>query len=135
MFQKKVDPKELRRTKPTLRILVCGDRNWTDFDLIEKVLREYEPSTIIHGAARGADSIAGEVGRKLGCHVVEYPANWLAFGKAAGPIRNKEMLEKGTPDLVLAFHSDIGQSKGTLHMVNIAAAARVPTRVVKGRDE
>lgn len=132
-FSKTLDPKELGRTKP-LRILVCGDRSWTDRDLIKKVLSEYLPKTIIHGAARGADTIAGEVGKELGCHVASYPANWAKFGKRAGPIRNQTMLDHSTPDFVLAFHSDIGQSKGTLHMTKIATAKGIPVRIVKGRD-
>lgn len=44
------------------------------------------------------------------------------------------MLDEGTPDLVLAFHSDLGQSKGTLHMTKIATAKGVLVRIVKGRD-
>ncbi len=104
-------------TKKTLRILVCGDRRWEDRETIEKVLGEYLPSTVVHGACRGADTIAGEVARELGCHVVSYPAKWTEFGKGAGPIRNQKMLEETTPDLVLAFHEDLGRSKGTLHMI------------------
>jgi hypothetical protein len=49
-------------------------------------------TTIIHGAARGADSIAGDVAAELGFTVRAYPADWSAHGRAAGPIRNAAML-------------------------------------------
>lgn len=122
-----------KRTKP-FRILVCGDREWADRETIRKVLGEYLPDSIVHGACPGADTIGGEVGRELGCHVLSYPANWEAFGRRAGPIRNQAMLEHSTPDLVLAFHSDLGRSKGTLHMIRIATEKGIPVRTIKGED-
>jgi hypothetical protein len=33
----------------------------------------------------------------------EYKAKWDKYGKSAGPIRNKKMLDEGKPDLVFAF--------------------------------
>ena len=104
-----------------LRMLICGDRDWTDKDTIKKVMMNFPLGTIvIHGGARGADSLAGIVAKELGLHVVVYKADWARFGKAAGPIRNAEMLEDGKPDGVIAFHHDIRKSKGTAHMVKIA---------------
>jgi hypothetical protein len=41
-----------------MRILVCGDREWTDEALVRQVLREQNPSLIIEGGARGADTCA-----------------------------------------------------------------------------
>jgi hypothetical protein len=43
--------------------------------------------------------------------------------------RPEAMLRLTSPDLVLAFHPDITQSKGTKHMVGIAEAAGVPVKV------
>jgi hypothetical protein len=83
---------------------------------------------IIHGAAKGADTIAGNIANKLGFQVVSVPAEWEKYGRAAGPIRNKIMLNM-EPDLVLAFHSDIENSKGTKNMVEIARKKGVETIV------
>lgn len=114
-----------------MRVLVCGDRNWINRDLIYRDLFDLPRGeiTIIHGAARGADSIAGEVAKELGYKVEAYPADWEKHGRAAGPIRNKKMLEEGKPNLVLAFHNDLESSKGTKHMVKIAREAKVPVLV------
>ena len=112
-----------------MKVLVCGDRHWTGWAAIQRELGKLPiGATIIHGAAKGADSIAGIIGVRLGLSVKVYPAQWEQFGRAAGPIRNKWMLDAG-PDLVLAFHSDIRQSKGTANMIAIAKKAGVEVRL------
>lgn len=115
-------------------ILVTGDRNWTIENEAQKIIvwtllhgfREQQP-TVVHGAARGVDSIADEHAKALGYDVHPHPANWDEFHKAAGPIRNQEMLDEEHPDIVLAFHDDLTHSKGTKDMVNKAVKAQVPT--------
>jgi len=109
-----------------MKLLICGDRNWKDEKLIEDVLRMFstENPLIIHGAARGADTIAGNVAKKLGLEVQAFPANWELYGKAAGAIRNTRML-KENPELVIAFHDSIGRSKGTLNMIRQAQKAGI----------
>lgn len=66
-------------------VLICGDRDWIDEEPIEKRLSQLPAGTvIIHGAARGADTIAGMVAERLGFKVVPYPAQWTLYGKGAG---------------------------------------------------
>jgi hypothetical protein len=77
---------------------------------------------IVHGAAKGLDTIAGQVARELGYDVVPHEAEWSTYGRAAGPIRNQQMLEE-RPNLVLAFHDDLLSSKGTKDMVKRALKA------------
>ena len=72
--------------------------------------------TIIEGAATGVDSAAADFAICNYCHVVEYPADWAKHGHAAGPIRNKKMVDEGKPDLVIAFPG----GKGTENMVGYA---------------
>ena len=116
-------------------ILFCGDRNWTATQPILDALHRFNPEhdTIMHGAARGADSIAGRLATDLGFAVRIFPANWELYNKAAGFIRNKQMLDQN-PDLVLAFHPDINLSKGTKHMVRIARAKGTPVEVFSDRE-
>jgi hypothetical protein len=64
----------------------------------------------------------------LGLRVEEYPAQWHRYGQAAGPIRNQEMLKTGI-HLVLAFHPNLSESKGTKDMVTRAASAGVPVHI------
>lgn len=117
-----------------MRILVCGDRNWTDEATILRRLEEYRPIArevvVIHGAARGADTLGRAIAEGLGYRILGFPANWRRYGRAAGPIRNQQMLDEGRPDLVLAFHNDIQNSRGTRDMVARARLAGIPVEVI-----
>jgi len=107
-----------------MRVLVTGDRNFTDGTFVRDVLVEFqrrsglppEQLVLIHGGARGADTLAGHHATLLEWSVECYPANWNEHGKAAGPIRNKQMLDSGI-DVCLAFHNNIVDSKGTANMI------------------
>ncbi len=85
---------------------------------------------IIHGAANGADTIAGMAAKELGLEVMEFPAEWSKHGKRAGPIRNQQMLDEGRPNGVIAFHEDISRSKGTKHMIKIAKKNNIPVLIL-----
>ncbi len=102
-----------------IRILICGGREFSDRTLLEQALEAYKGAVVIHGAARGADTLAEEWALKHGKGVHRFPANWQRDGKAAGPIRNQAMLDKGRPDMVIAFPG----GRGTADMVRRAKAA------------
>lgn len=112
------------------KILVCGGRDYTDTMKITKVLadltQEFGKCVIIHGGARGADSLAAGIARKFGWWEWRCPADWDKHGYSAGPIRNKEMVELAQPDLVVAFPG----GKGTAHMVNYAKSHGLETRII-----
>jgi hypothetical protein len=111
------------------RILVCGSRNWTDKARIRRVLLEYMPPAdcdepvVIHGNARGADKLAGDIAMRMGFWVESHPANWTKHGKKAGPIRNRQMMDR-RPDLVIAF----GEGRGTQDTVDEAKRRGIPVR-------
>lgn len=111
-----------------MRILVCGGRDYSDSTLVNAVLDEYVHAgtlgTIIEGCARGADSLAETYGTYWRIPVEHFPADWDKHGKAAGPIRNKQMLDEGKPDLVVAFPG----GRGTANMIEQAERAGVPVR-------
>lgn len=86
-------------------------------------LKPDELECVIHGAARGADSLAGLWAKQRGVPEWAFPAQWDIFGKAAGPMRNKQMLDEGKPTHVLAFPG----GSGTRHMVSIALSAGIWT--------
>lgn len=122
-----------------MRVLVCGSRWYNDYfavrDILDKLHEEHNITEIIHGAARGADTCAAEwamnrstsIGEAMGIRA--FPADWEKYGKAAGPIRNKQMLDEGKPDLVIAFLAK--DSRGTKNMVDQANAAGVPVKIVE----
>ena len=110
------------------RVLVCGSRDWTDEQSIRAwlcQLQDWGYDTVIEGECRGADMIARDEAERLGMTVLPFPARWELYHKAAGAIRNKQMLDEGKPNLVLAFHHDIDSSKGTRLMVRLAQEAGV----------
>ena len=101
-----------------MRVLVCGGRKYTNREHIHNTLCDIDaergPITrVIHGGATGADDEA--------IKHIPFVAEWHKHGRAAGPIRNKRMLEEGKPDLVVAFPG----GKGTANMVKIAESAGV----------
>lgn len=101
-----------------MKVLVCGSRDFNDYKQLEEVLDGISISTILHGAARGADTLAGEYASRHGIDCISFPADWDQYGKSAGPLRNIKMLTEGNPDLVVA---SVGpNSIGTKHMVKIA---------------
>jgi len=115
-----------------MRIIVAGDRNWKRMDIIERELKKFPSGTIvIHGDAKGADTLGGFVADKLGFKVIPFPAKWKIYGKGAGPIRNQQMLDEGKPDMVLAFHENINESKGTKDMVNRARGIGIKVEIIK----
>lgn len=103
-----------------MRVLVCGGRDFADANLLSRVLnnlhQQHVFSRLIQGGARGADWLAAEWAVANGVPVSSFPAAWDKYGKSAGAIRNAEMLDKGKPDLVVAFPG----GRGTAHMVSIA---------------
>lgn len=113
--------------KPKI-VLVCGNRKWLNRSLIEsKLIRFYKDTKIIHGGATGADSLAGSIAEHLGYKVTVFRADWEAHGCAAGPIRNRKMLDT-KPDLVLAFYH--GPCKGTADCVAEAMRRGIPVELV-----
>lgn len=105
-----------------MRVLVCGGREFTNVEVLEACLDAVHLGNrgpielLIHGAARGADTMAGQWALRRGIACVAYEADWEREGRAAGPIRNKRMLDEGMPDLVVAFPG----GRGTANMIRQA---------------
>lgn len=118
-----------------MKVLVCGDRNWHNRFVIRKVLQiiKDDVTLLVHGAARGADSLAAQEAQILGIPTEAFPADWDKYGKPAGIIRNITMFTQTQPDLVIAFHDHIQSSKGTKHMARYAHIHWVKVLVVDSR--
>jgi len=113
-----------------VRVLFCGDRDWTDPRPIRLAFDQREVTVCIVGGARGADTLAEDEARDRGITVERYDAEWEKYGRAAGPIRNQRMLDEGQPDEVVAFHPNLSASKGTADMVRRTKKYGVPVEVV-----
>lgn len=103
----------------TLKVLVTGSRDWSDYGAVARQMaialgdakeKGYQKIVFWDGdCPTGADAMCKEFANKVEHSVpgliVEhkgFPAKWNEHKRAAGPIRNKEMVDAG-PDLCLAF--------------------------------
>jgi len=105
-----------------MRVLVTGGRDFDERNMLAQTLdrlhEQHGFTLLIHGAAKGADRLAGEWAKSRGIEILACPADWRRYGRGAGMQRNKEMLEQ-SPDLLVAFPG----GKGTENMVKIAKKA------------
>lgn len=102
-----------------MKVLICGGRDFNDVEYLNAVLTQIHKkkfiTTLIHGAAKGADTLAALWGHSQIINVIAIPAEWDQYGKSAGYIRNVQMADL-KPDLVIAFSG----GKGTAMMIDIA---------------
>lgn len=100
-----------------MKVIIAGSRNMpeTDFYLIEKAVKEsgLEITEVVCGKARGADMLGWHWAHLNGVPVKEFPADWKRYGRAAGPIRNKQMAEYGDALIVFLYPG----SKGSMNML------------------
>lgn len=112
-------------------VIITGSREWGGskyFDVMKGVIKDLKALygvnlLIIHGGCRGADLMAQYICLNLQINCLNIPAKWDIHGKAAGPIRNQEMLDVLGSDLVkdvMAFHDNLSTSVGTRDMVTRA---------------
>jgi hypothetical protein len=108
-----------------MKVLVCGGRDFNDALTLGSWLggihKKQGIDLLIEGGARGADFMAREFAKWMGIPVRTFEADRQKHGRAAGPIRNQQMLDEGKPDLVVAFPG----GNGTADMVRRARLAGV----------
>ena len=118
-----------------MKIVVTGDREWTSLETIAAAFtwllttRNIAASevVVVEGEARGADLGCRVVAEGMGMKVIPMPAEWKKYGRAAGPIRNQQMLDQHLDiTLCLAFHDDLEHSKGTKDMTKRCKRSAVP---------
>lgn len=88
-------------------ILVYGDKDWFQPTPISTYLEQYDPDTtkVIHDNCKGVNELAGEIARNLGMNVQTFIAEW-DIERKAGPLRNRELIVEGKPDIVSVFYQD-----------------------------
>ncbi len=123
-----------------IRMIVAGTRTFEDYALMREKLdriilglqEDYPgaPVVIISGNAKGADQLGIRYAMERNLSFHRFPAQWHQYGKAAGPMRNAQMLtyaKKGIPALV-AFWD--GKSRGTDNMIRAARRGKAFVRVI-----
>lgn len=100
----------------------------TDIKEVESIIAwhigmlDYAPE-FCSGGAKGVDMIAEVYLDKIGADFQRFEADWDKHGKAAGYIRNKQMIEwalesEDHNNALIAILK--GESKGTCHTINLA---------------
>ena len=130
-------PEKNERVQPNrLKILICGGRHFCDYALLESIAdnvikgQNFSETEIVSGHCIGADRLGEEYAKKHNFALKIFPAEWKKYGKRAGPIRNKQMIDYivGFENkIVIAFTSP--NTKGTKN--TIALAKRANIRVIE----
>ena len=102
------------------------------YPLIEAAVNAsgFPVTEVVCGMAKGADSLgmAWAVANKV--PVAKFPADWTSYGRAAGPIRNREMLNYADALIVLMWDG----SKGAANMLTQTVKAGKAAFVVLNGD-
>lgn len=115
------------------RLIINGSRHYRCYfkfaRAVDTMLKNIKPENIliIAGEARGVDRLAKIYAKRRKLRYLGMPADWDKYQKAAGFVRNKEMMEIATH--VLSFWD--GESKGTGHVVREASNYNLSLRVIK----
>ena len=105
-----------------LKVVIAGYRNFDNYyvlkEYVDACLTEFEQQefTIISGHCKGVDLMGERYAKEKGYSLEIYPADWKKYGRAAGPIRNKQMAEN--TDILIAFTCD--KATGTKNMISNA---------------
>ena len=111
-----------------MRLAIIGGRDFTNYSLITKLLENYKSkiTLVISGAAKGADSLGEKWAIDNNIETLIFPADWDKFGKAAGYIRNEDIIKNC--DLCVAFWDN--KSKGTKHSLSLCKKYKIPTKII-----
>ncbi len=127
-----------------MTIIICGSREFDDpeflFRKLDSLTRKLNKKklTIVTGAQRskakdghwhGADFFAEKWAAKNWCNLLRYHADWKKHDKAAGMIRNSEMIDESGATAVIAFH--VGSSPGTADTIAKARKKKLKVKVFK----
>jgi hypothetical protein len=118
-----------------VKIAIVGSRKYAPMkdvrNFVKALKKNDEEYVIVSGGAHGVDRVAEEEAREQGIPVEIYIPNWQAHGKAAGPMRNKKIVDAA--DAVYAFWD--GESRGTKSSIDLAEGAGKPCYITYGSED
>ena len=117
----------------TKRVAIAGCRNFNDYEKAKKYInicisniKTRYNLIFLSGGCQGADSLGERYAQENGYKVELYPADWVKFGKSAGPKRNKEMAQAA--DFVICFWDN--KSPGTKSMIEYTKKLNKPLKII-----
>lgn len=106
---------------------IVGSRGYDDYESFSDCLDLFPIESIISGGCRsGADAMAEKYAKENRIPIKIIPPDWNKYGRAAGPIRNKEIVKNST--YILAFWD--GKSSGTKSTIIIAKKKGVACTII-----
>lgn len=78
------------------RLIICGGRDFADHEVMHTMITEWIvahgwPTEVVTGGASGADAMGHAWAQENGIKATVFPAEWRAYGRRAGPMRNSAM--------------------------------------------
>jgi predicted Rossmann fold nucleotide-binding protein DprA/Smf involved in DNA uptake len=115
-----------------MNVAIVGGRDFDDYELFKTHVNgeKIKFKSIVSGGARGVDTLAERYAKELRVPVNIYLPDWTKHGKAAGPIRNKQIIENA--DCVIAFWDE--KSSGTRSSIKIAEDLGKPLTIFVYRE-
>jgi len=111
-----------------MKTIIAGMRDFHDYAFVEPYLdmHRHEITEVVSGCATGIDSLGERWAKANGIPIRRFPADWSQHGKAAGPIRNRQMADYA--DALIAFWDR--KSKGTKKMIETAKRNKSKVHIV-----
>lgn len=114
------------------KVVVAGCRDYNNYeqakeyiDLCIKNIRKEYTLIFVSGGCRGADALGERYADENGYEIERYPAEWIKYGRSAGPKRNKMMAD--TSDYIICFWD--GKSRGTKSMIEYCRKIGKPLKI------
>jgi len=112
-----------------MKLAVVGSKSFKDYEKLKEVLDEYEDvEEIVSGGAVGADSLAEQYAIEHHIPIKIFYPNWSKYGKAAGPIRNKLIIQRA--DKVVAFWKTGQENRGTASSMRYANSMNKDLKII-----
>jgi hypothetical protein len=107
-------------------LAVVGSRTFRMHGLIKRCIELFGNCVVVSGGAKGVDTYASDAAKELGFETVIIRPEWDKHGRAAGHIRNTEII--GRAEYVMAFWD--GVSRGTFDSITKARKYHKPLLIV-----
>ena len=101
-----------------MNVIIAGSRDFHDYNMLLYAVDKsgFEITEVTSGGAGGVDALGERYAKENNLKLNRFPADWKQHGRAAGPIRNREMAKSA--DALIALWD--GKSKGTKNMIDEA---------------
>lgn len=107
-----------------VKLAIVGAREFQDYETLKRETDKLietigMPTVVVSGGAKGADTLGERYAREKGIKMLRLLPDWKTHGRAAGLIRNTDIVKECTH--VIAFIK--GESRGTKDTIAKATKA------------